>query len=34
MIMLALLLPFALLGLLLGIERVERWVSNDIAHHE
>ena len=31
MMMLALLLPLALLGVLLGMERVERWVSKDVA---
>jgi hypothetical protein len=31
MMMLALFLPLAFLGVLLGMERVERWVANDIA---
>jgi hypothetical protein len=31
MMMLALLMPVALLGVLFGMERVERWISNDIA---
>jgi hypothetical protein len=31
MLMLTLLLPLALLGVMLGMERVERWVSNDLA---
>ena len=34
MMLLALLLPVALLGVLLGMERVERWVSNDIASRD
>jgi hypothetical protein len=31
MMLLTLLSPLALLGVMLGMERVERWVSNDIA---
>ena len=34
MMMLALLFPLAILGVLLGMERVERWVANDIAHRD
>jgi hypothetical protein len=31
MLVLALVLPFACLGVLLGMERMERWLSSDIA---
>lgn len=34
MMMLTLLLPLALLGMLMGVARLERWVSNDIAHRD